>query len=390
MSKALQRSLESKLASLDGPEWESSGDEEEEVKAAKTTEKKNKKANKNNKKSTASAKKNKDDTDASEVIYLGHIPTAFEEQELLKFFSQFGKVVNINLCRSKRTGNSKGYAFIQFADQEVASITAEAMSGYFMMGEKRLVCHVVPKEKIHENLFSGAKDRMVKSIKGKNLSKGNQWQNQQRKQVNSSKSAERMKKITQRLLKREQEKREKLQRLGIEYDFPGYSAGIEKATQTKEVVEDKTPEKKRKASVGDESDISTSENAPKSKKKARKTPKKKRSDSDASAEASTKKSRRKNSETSMESVDSKTKTKASAKKSERKNSEASMESIDEEKPTKEKTPRKREKSVGSSERSPSTEKEVVTPEKKKAVKKAVTEKKKSKKGKKSKSRRKSL
>jgi len=45
-------------------------------------------------------------------------------------------------------------------------------------------------------------------------------------EVNKTKSSDKMKKITQRLLKREAEKRKKLSKLGIEYDFPGYAASV--------------------------------------------------------------------------------------------------------------------------------------------------------------------
>lgn len=34
------------------------------------------------------------------VVYLGHVPHGFYEQEMKSFFSQFGKVTNINIPRS--------------------------------------------------------------------------------------------------------------------------------------------------------------------------------------------------------------------------------------------------------------------------------------------------
>ena len=84
----------------------------------------------------------------SSVIYLGHIAHGFYEAEMRKFFSQFGKVLKLKLFRSKKSGKSKGYAFIEFEDEEVATIVAEAMHGYFLH-ERQLICHVVPFSKIH-------------------------------------------------------------------------------------------------------------------------------------------------------------------------------------------------------------------------------------------------
>lgn len=54
--------------------------------------------------------------------------------------------------RSKKTARSKGYAFIEFADREVAQIAAQSMNGYMMYGMP-LVVRILTKEEEHENLF---------------------------------------------------------------------------------------------------------------------------------------------------------------------------------------------------------------------------------------------
>lgn len=92
------------------------------------------------------------DTTASAVIYLGHIPRGFFEGEMKKFFAQFGELKRVKLFRSAKTGNSKGYAFIEFASSEVASVVAEAMNGYFLQ-ERQLISHVVPISKLHDGMF---------------------------------------------------------------------------------------------------------------------------------------------------------------------------------------------------------------------------------------------
>ena len=67
-------------------------------------------------------------------MYVGHIPHGFYEDQMKNFFSQFGDINKIRLSRSKRSGRSRGYAFIEFADQEVAKIVAETMNNYLMCG----------------------------------------------------------------------------------------------------------------------------------------------------------------------------------------------------------------------------------------------------------------
>mmetsp|Transcript_7759 Transcript_7759/g.11371 ORF Transcript_7759/g.11371 Transcript_7759/m.11371 type:complete len:391 (+) Transcript_7759:81-1253(+) len=230
MSKTLHRSLEAKLAALDGPAWDSSDEEIDEVKSTQKIV--------NNKKQAITAKsqrqksKDKVGEDAtSRVIYIGHIPPAFEEPQILEFVSQFGKVTNIKLSRSKRTGNPRGYAFVELADDEVAAIVADTMSGYFLMGERRLVCHVVPKDKIHPDLFKHARENLAKSQNGEFAPsiRLKMIYDRQRKAFNSNKSEDALKKITKRLLSREKKKRDQFKKLGIDYDFPGYAASAERS-----------------------------------------------------------------------------------------------------------------------------------------------------------------
>jgi len=90
------------------------------------------------------------------VVYLGHIPNGFAEPQMLKYFSQFGKVSRMRLSRSKKTGGSKGYAFIEFQEESVAKIVAQTMNKYLLF-EKTLVCEFMPKEKCHKELFKGCR-----------------------------------------------------------------------------------------------------------------------------------------------------------------------------------------------------------------------------------------
>jgi nucleolar protein 15 len=46
------------------------------------------------------------------VVYIGHLTKGFNEEELKKFFGQFGTVSKLRVARSKTSGRSKGYAFL--------------------------------------------------------------------------------------------------------------------------------------------------------------------------------------------------------------------------------------------------------------------------------------
>lgn len=96
--------------------------------------------------------------DGPRVIYIGHIPYGFFEHEIRQYLTQFGPVTNLRLSRNKKTGASKGYAFVEFADASTAAIVAKTMDAYLLFG-RILKVKLVPKDSQHENLFKGANRR---------------------------------------------------------------------------------------------------------------------------------------------------------------------------------------------------------------------------------------
>ena len=105
------------------------------------------------------------------MIYIGHLPHGFFEDQLRGYFSQFGNVTRLRLSRNKKvcswhdaitfvlkwnqTGKSKHFAFLEFDSSSVAEIVADTMDNYLVMGHI-LQCKVVPKEKVHPQLWVGA------------------------------------------------------------------------------------------------------------------------------------------------------------------------------------------------------------------------------------------
>ncbi|XP_062988011.1 MKI67 FHA domain-interacting nucleolar phosphoprotein [Elgaria multicarinata webbii] len=145
------------------------------------------------------------------VIYLGHIPKGLYEPQLKEYFSQFGTVTRLRLSRSKKTGGSKGYAFVEFEYDEVAKIVADTMNNY-LFGERLLKCQFMPPEKVHENLFKGSERIFSKPL------------HPAVKRYNRRRTTQEKAKMTQRLLKKERQLRKRLAEKGIDYDFPGFAA----------------------------------------------------------------------------------------------------------------------------------------------------------------------
>ncbi|XP_059486796.1 MKI67 FHA domain-interacting nucleolar phosphoprotein-like [Neocloeon triangulifer] len=76
--------------------------------------------------------KEKSNTNERGVVLIRHVPHGFYEKQMDLFFNQFGKVTNVKLYRSHKTGRSLGYAFVEFKVKEVAPIVAETMNNYLM------------------------------------------------------------------------------------------------------------------------------------------------------------------------------------------------------------------------------------------------------------------
>ncbi|XP_056390123.1 MKI67 FHA domain-interacting nucleolar phosphoprotein [Hyla sarda] len=163
-------------------------------------------------------KKPKVETLTPGVLYLGHIPRLLAEPQLKEYFSQFGTVSRLRLSRSKKTGGSKGYAFVEFECDEVARIVADTMNNYLFC-ERLLKCELLPPEKVHPKLFKGCNNVFKKP----SLPAVSRY--------NKQRDPEQQKVMTGRLLGKERKLRKRLAEKGIDYDFPGFAA-MKKAAQT--------------------------------------------------------------------------------------------------------------------------------------------------------------
>jgi len=144
------------------------------------------------------------------VIYISHIPHGFYEKQMREFFGQFGTVTNLRLGRSKKTGRSCGYAFVQFKYKEVAQVVSETMNNYLMF-DKILKCSLVPKERMSPAIFRG-------KIKP-NKPPGKAARIAAKKLHNSIKVEETVAKRQGRQIKKVNKSLKKLKAAGIEYNF---------------------------------------------------------------------------------------------------------------------------------------------------------------------------
>ena len=150
------------------------------------------------------------------VIYIGHLPWGFEEKALKKYFNQFGEITRLIVPRSKKSGRTHGYAFIEFKNYEVAEIAAKTMNNYLLF-DRILKCNIIEEKSKYDRIFRKWKKKF-------------EFENKYKKYIenqNKKKSNEEIKNQIQLLLEREENKREKLKDLKINYNFDGYKKIVE-------------------------------------------------------------------------------------------------------------------------------------------------------------------
>jgi nucleolar protein 15 len=125
-------------------------------------------------------------------VYIGHLPHGFYEQEIRSYFSQFGKIARVRLSRSKQSGNCRGYGFIEFKKLSDAKIAAETMNNYLMFN-KLLKCHLIPKEQLHGETFNGSDRQFRTPLKSWNRSKFNAKKSADKIEVGGLKNIEEQK-----------------------------------------------------------------------------------------------------------------------------------------------------------------------------------------------------
>ncbi|NXH06960.1 MK67I protein, partial [Loxia leucoptera] len=122
-----------------------------------------------------------------------------------------GTVTRLRLSRSKKTGASKGYAFMEFESDDVAKIVADTMNNY-LFSERLLKCQFMPPEKVHENLFKDC-DKIFRKPSQPAV-----------RRYNRVRSLLEKARMTKRLLRKERLLRKKLAEKGLDYDFPGFAS----------------------------------------------------------------------------------------------------------------------------------------------------------------------
>ncbi|CAG8761178.1 756_t:CDS:2, partial [Acaulospora morrowiae] len=71
----------------------------------------------------------------SPYIFIGNIPFDLTEGDIISVFSQYGEVFDIQLVRDKKTGVSKGFAFLKYEDQRSTILAVDNLNNINVIGK---------------------------------------------------------------------------------------------------------------------------------------------------------------------------------------------------------------------------------------------------------------
>lgn len=80
-------------------------------------------------------------------IYVGNLPYSVTEDELREAFSEFGEVSSVNVITDKYSGQSKGFGFVEMANNSEAEEAIKALNESSLKGRDIKVNQARPRAK---------------------------------------------------------------------------------------------------------------------------------------------------------------------------------------------------------------------------------------------------
>lgn len=72
----------------------------------------------------------------SKTAFVGNLSFSATEEELTTLFSEVGPVVKARIGTDRETGRSRGFAFVEFANDEACAAAIERLNGHDMGGRR--------------------------------------------------------------------------------------------------------------------------------------------------------------------------------------------------------------------------------------------------------------
>mgnify|MGYP006281800527 CR=1 FL=1 len=79
-------------------------------------------------------------------LYVGNLSYETQEFDLREHFAQFGEVVSANIITDRDSGRSRGFGFVEMADQEGATRAQQESDGHELDGRQLKVNEAKPRD----------------------------------------------------------------------------------------------------------------------------------------------------------------------------------------------------------------------------------------------------
>jgi len=79
-------------------------------------------------------------------LYVGNLPYSMNDQELNELFTQIGDVQSARVMSDRETGRSRGFGFVEMADDDAGHEAIEKLNGHDMDGRALVVNEARPRE----------------------------------------------------------------------------------------------------------------------------------------------------------------------------------------------------------------------------------------------------
>jgi len=79
-------------------------------------------------------------------LYVGNLPYSTTDADLQQLFAEYGTVESASVINDRETGRSKGFGFVEVADDAQAKVAIEALNGKDFSGRNIVVNEARPRE----------------------------------------------------------------------------------------------------------------------------------------------------------------------------------------------------------------------------------------------------
>lgn len=79
-------------------------------------------------------------------LFVGSLPWSTNDRQLEELFSQFGTVNSAVILKDRMTGRSRGFGFVEMADDKAAKEAIAKLNGADYQGRKLVVNEARPRE----------------------------------------------------------------------------------------------------------------------------------------------------------------------------------------------------------------------------------------------------